>query len=216
MTRVKVCGVTRPADATLAAEAGAVAIGMIRWPKSPRAVTVDQARAIVAVLPPFVQAVGVFVNARPDAVARDAAAIGLDLVQLHGDERADDWRHFDWPIVKALSLEAFDGSDWADVARALLIDVHDPQQRGGTGRTVDWGAAAAVAQRHPVILAGGLSAANVAEAIARVHPAALDVSSGVEQSPGIKAPTRLRAFFDAVRQADAQQIAHVSSREESS
>ncbi len=214
MTRVKVCGITRPEDAVLAAEAGAAAIGMILWPGSPRAVTTDQARAIVAALPPLVQAVGVFVNAPPVDVARAAAAIGLDLVQLHGDEQADQWRGFEWPIVRATSLETAGGDAWDGIARAWLLDAHDPRRRGGTGRTIDWDAAAGVARRRAVILAGGLTADNVAQAIARVRPAAVDVSSGVERAPGIKEAARLRAFVAAVRQADAQG-ASTPSREES-
>jgi phosphoribosylanthranilate isomerase len=214
VTRVKVCGITRPEDAVLAAEAGAAAIGMILWPGSPRAVTTDQARAIVAALPPLVQAVGVFVNAPPVDVARAAAAIGLDLVQLHGDEQADQWRGFEWPIVRATSLETAGGDAWDGIARAWLLDAHDPRRRGGTGRTIDWDAAAGVARRRAVILAGGLTADNVAQAIARVRPAAVDVSSGVERAPGIKEAARLRAFVAAVRQADAQG-ASTPSREES-
>src|SRR5690606_17262560 len=207
---------------------------MILWPGSPRAVTTDQARAIVAALPPLVQAVGVFVNAPPVDVARAAAAIGLDLVQLHGDEQADQWRGFEWPIVRATSLETAGGDAgggiaraWppdapgprprrgpGGIARAWLLDAHDPRRRGGTGRTIDWDAAAGVARRRAVILAGGLTADNVAQAIARVRPAAVDVSSGVERAPGIKEAARLRAFVAAVRQADAQG-ASTPSREES-
>src|SRR5690606_24346782 len=187
---------------------------MILWPGSPRAVTTDQARAIVAALPPLVQAVGVFVNAPPVDVARAAAAIGLDLVQLHGDEQADQWRGFEWPIVRATSLETAGGDAWDGIARAWLLDAHDSRRRGGTGRTIDWDAAAGVARRRAVILAGGLTADNVAQAIARVRPAAVDVSSGVERAPGIKEAARLRAFVAAVRQADAQG-ASTPSREES-
>ncbi len=216
MTRVKVCGITRPEDAIVAAEAGAAAIGMILWPGSARAVTTAQARAIVSALPPFVQAVGVFVNASPADVARDAGAIGLDLVQLHGDERAAEWRDFDWPIVKATSLEAAGLDDWTGIARAWLLDAHDPERRGGTGRIIDWDAAAGVARGRPVILAGGLTADNVAEAVVRVRPAAVDVSSGVERSPGIKDAARIRAFFAAVRQTDAPQGASLPSREDPS
>lgn len=202
MTRVKVCGITTPEDGVLAAEAGAAAIGMVFWAGSPRAVTEDRARRIVAALPPFVQTVGVFVDATPAAVLATATAVGLDVVQLHGDEQVDAWRGFARPLLKALTLETCTGSPWPALARAVLLDAHDPQRRGGTGRTIDWDRAREVARRHRVVLAGGLSADNVADAIARVAPVALDVSSGVERSPGVKDPARLHAFFDAVRRAD--------------
>lgn len=204
MTRVKVCGITRPEDAVLAVEAGASAIGMVFWPRSPRAVDAVRARAITAVLPPFVQAVGVFVDAEPHDVLGVADAARLDVLQLHGEERVEAWAGVDRPIVKALTLATYAESPWLDVARAILLDAHDPQRRGGTGVPIDWDAAAAITRRRPAILAGGLTADNVGEAIARVRPAALDVASGVEQSPGLKSPARLRAFFDAVRQADAR------------
>ncbi|MFP5379689.1 MAG: phosphoribosylanthranilate isomerase, partial [Vicinamibacteria bacterium] len=147
---------------------------------------------------------GVFVDADVQEALAVADAARLDVLQLHGDEPVDTWTSVGRPIVKALTLATYAASPWLDVARAILLDAHDPQRRGGTGVPIDWHAAAAIAHRRPVILAGGLTADNVGEAVARVRPAALDVASGVEQSPGLKSPARLRAFFDAVRQADAR------------
>jgi len=204
VTRVKICGITRAEDARAAAAAGASAIGLVFWPRSPRAVTAGAAREIVAAVPAGVPAIGVFVNQSIEEINDTVERAGLFGVQLHGDEPVDTWTNVGRPIVKALTLATYAASPWLDVARAILLDAHDPQRRGGTGVPIDWDAAAAIAHRRPVILAGGLTADNVGEAVARVRPAALDVASGVEQSPGLKSPARLRAFFDAVRQADAR------------
>jgi len=201
MMRVKVCGVTSAGDAELAAEAGASAVGLVFWAESPRAVAPAQARAIVRALPPFVSAVGVFVNATPAEAIAVADVVGLDMLQLHGDEAVDDWDGCARPLVKALAPDRFAGSPWRERARAVLLDAYDPVRRGGTGTLVDWGAAARCAAQAPVILAGGLTEHNVAEAIATVAPAALDVSSGVERAPGRKDAARLARFFAAVRDA---------------
>lgn len=205
MTRVKVCGLTTEHDAAMVVAAGASAIGMIFWAGSPRVVTVAQARRIVAVLPPFVQAVGVFVNASPTEVEDVAGAAGLDLVQLHGDEQVDDWAACAWPIIKGLTLQTYESSPWPGRARAVLLDAHDPVRRGGTGDAIDWAEARRCAGNRPFVLAGGLRAENVGQAIAAARPAAIDVSSGVERAPGQKDPARVHAFFDAVGRADALQ-----------
>lgn len=202
MTRVKVCGLTNERDAELAAASGASAIGMVFWPDSPRVVTIAQARRIVQVLPPLVQAVGVFVNAAPAEVASVADAVGLDLLQLHGDESVEDWAAVSRPIMKALTLATYPHSAWVGRARTVLLDAHDPGRRGGTGEAIDWGAARRCVGGRPFVLAGGLTADNVARAIEEAGPVAVDVSSGVETSPGQKDPVRLSAFFEAVRQAD--------------
>lgn len=205
MTRVKVCGLTTEHDAAMVVSAGASAVGMIFWAGSPRVVTAAQARRIVAVLPPFVQAVGVFVNASPTEVEDVAGAAGLDLVQLHGDELVDDWAACAWPIIKSLTLQTYQHSPWLDRARAVLLDAHDPLRRGGTGVSIDWAEARRRAGERPFVLAGGLTADNVAQAIVAARPAAIDVSSGVERAPGQKDPVRVRALFEAVGRADAQQ-----------
>jgi phosphoribosylanthranilate isomerase len=203
MMPVKVCGVTTPDDAELAARLGAAAIGMIFWRSSPRAVDLARARDIARALPAFVTRVGVFVNQAPEDVTAIAEEIGLDAIQLHGDEDPsrylNEWRG---RIIKAVAVK--DGSADASAeavpsAVTVLLDAHDPVKRGGTGLPIDWAAAAAVARKRPVILSGGLTPANVSTAIAAVGPYAVDVSSGVESSPGRKDPAKLRAFFAAVQ-----------------
>lgn len=202
MTRVKVCGLTRESDADLASGLGASAVGMVFWSRSPRAVTIRQAQRIVRVLPPFVQTVGVFVNATPDEAVAIADDVGLDVLQLHGDEHVDEWAAVARPLMKALTLATYADSPWHARARAVLLDAHDPVRRGGTGEVIDWAAARRCAAGRTFVLAGGLTADNVTRAIREARPAAVDVSSGVEATPGIKDAARLRAFFDAVRGMD--------------
>jgi phosphoribosylanthranilate isomerase len=202
MTRVKVCGITDVDDALMAVQFGASAIGMLFWPKSPRAIDRATAREIVTALPPFVEAVGVFVN-QPDADAI-AGEVGLHAVQLHGDEPIGHYARYLHRVIKAVTVGAHGARDQARLVPAgvdVLLDAHDPVRRGGTGTTIDWSLAAAIAAERPVILSGGLNASNVAEAIRAVRPAAVDVSSGVEKSPGRKDRERLRAFFDAIKPA---------------
>jgi phosphoribosylanthranilate isomerase len=194
---VKICGITRLEDAEAAVELGAGALGFVFWPKSPRYVDPEQARAIVSRLPPFVTTVGVFVDQPPRLVNGVAARVGLSAVQLHGGETIDMLEHIERPVVKAFGIDGGDEDAWPSRVR-LLIDAHDPEKRGGTGRTVDWKRAAIIAARRPVLLAGGLTPANVADAIRAVKPFGIDLSSGVESSPGLKDRTRLRALFDAI------------------
>jgi phosphoribosylanthranilate isomerase len=204
--RVKICGLTRTEDADLAVALGADAVGFVLWPESPRVVSVSHAATIVRSLPAFVTRVGVFVNASPADVRGLVEEIGLDVAQLHGDERVDDYAGVARRIVKVAAL----GGD-ADVDAAVrlpsevtvLVDVVDRERRGGTGTRADWARAARVARERPVILAGGLSATDVGEAIRRVRPWAVDVSSGVEDRPGIKSAEKLRALFAAVAAAAA-------------
>jgi phosphoribosylanthranilate isomerase len=200
MTRVKICGVTTSEDAGLAVALGAAAIGLVFWPGSPRCVDRATARAIIAALPPFVSAIGVFVN-QSDEAAEIAAAVGLTAVQFHGDEAVESYASFPLKVIKSVAV--FDEN--AAVAAAavparatVLLDAHDPAKRGGTGRSIDWSIAAGIARTRPVILSGGLHAGNVRDAIATVNPFAIDVSSGVESRPGRKDPVRLRALFAAV------------------
>jgi len=193
---VKICGITRLEDAESAVDAGANALGFVFWPKSPRFVDPYRARAIVASLPPFVTAVGLFVNQPAEYVNGVAALVRLGAVQLHGDETVADAARIARPLIRALPLSA-PVDQWPSKV-TLLLDAHDPERRGGTGRTVDWTAAAIVAAKRRTILAGGLTPDNVADAIARVRPFGVDVSSGVEQSPGIKDRARLRALFESI------------------
>ena len=201
---VKICGITRAEDARLAASLGATAIGFIFWPSSPRAISPLRARAIVDALPASVTTVGVFVNAGRDEIEAAADEANLQAVQLHGDETPDLARSLSRRVIKAIPLTGdIDErvNEWSGTM--LLLDAHDAARRGGTGRVVDWDRAAAIARTHDIILAGGLGPGNVADAVARVRPAGIDVSSGVESSPGIKDPGKLRALFDALAGVEA-------------
>jgi len=203
MTRVKICGVTRAEDAELAAALGASAVGFVFWPRSPRFVEPSRARDIVRLLPPFVTPVGVFVDQPAGHVKDVAAVVGLGAVQLHGNEDVGYSRAIGRRVIKAASVaQALLRSDYWPAEITLLLDALDPERRGGTGQTVDWAAAATVAARRRVILAGGLRAENAVEAIQAVKPFAIDVSSGVESAPGIKDEGRLRALFAAVAEAE--------------
>jgi phosphoribosylanthranilate isomerase len=197
---VKICGITRPEDARLAAELGAVAIGMVLWPSSPRFVDRNRAREIVSALPPGVGAVGVFVNQTEEAIEL-AADIGLTAIQLHGDESPASYEDAAVPVIKAVAVRDASAEHAAarvPSAATVLLDAHDPVKRGGTGRPIDWSIAAAIAQQRPIILSGGLNAENVVAAIAAVDPCAIDISSGVE-SGGVKDAAKLRALFDTLR-----------------
>ena len=194
---VKICGITRLEDAEAAVAAGAGAIGFVFWSNSPRFIDPHRARKIAAMLPPFVTAVGVFVNQPLDYVNGVASLVRLGAVQLHGDETPAFATAVLSPVIKAVSVGGVDTRAWR-ASTMLLLDVHDPVARGGTGRTIDWTAAANVAARRRILLAGGLTPDNVADAVARVRPFGIDVSSGVERAPGIKDHPRLRALFEAV------------------
>jgi len=195
---VKICGITRGEDAEFCVECGARALGFVFWPDSPRFVDPDRARAIVRMLPPFVTPVGVFVNQPADHVNEVAAFVQLGVVQLHGDESVAYASALDRPVLKAMALPDASGIEQWPAATMILLDAHDPVRRGGTGRTIDWTAAAAVAARRRIVLAGGLNADNVAQAMACVRPFGIDVSSGVEQAPGVKDRGRVRALFEAI------------------
>ena len=196
---VKICGITREADATAAVACGASAIGFIFWPKSPRYVEPERARAIVRSLPPFVTPVGVFVNEDVEHLNSVADLVGLGAVQLHGDETPDMVDAVNSPVVKALGrIDAGTATAWPERVR-LLIDADDRERRGGTGARADWNAAAALARQRPIVLAGGLTPANVADAVTRVGPFGIDVSSGVEDAPGIKNADRIRELFEVLR-----------------
>lgn len=197
---VKICGITRPQDAERAVALGATAIGFIFWPSSPRRVELEAARSIASRLPASAMKVGVFVDPTADELSRAVRQVGLDAVQLHGSESPGVARGLDARVIKAIALGSADAdlqiAQWTGTT--LLLDAHDPVRRGGTGQVVDWDRAAEIARRHEVILAGGLNPANVAEAVRRVRPAGIDVSSGVEQTPGVKDLVKLAALFDAL------------------
>ena len=203
--KIKICGITNADDAAIAWEAGADALGFVMYRKSPRFVEPAVVKAIVAGLSPFVLPIGVFVNEEPERVRALMDDCGLALAQLHGDESALYCQQLGRPVLKALRLKdrgtflalaEFQGR--ANV-RGFLIDAFSDHAYGGTGQTVDWTLAQEAARSMPIILAGGLSPMNVAEAIARVRPYGVDVSSGVEQSPGKKDPDKVKAFIQAAR-----------------
>lgn len=199
--RVKVCGITRIEDAVLAADLGASAIGFVFWPRSPRFVEPETARAIAAAMPASLVCVGVFVDQDAAYVRQTAAHVRLGAVQLHGNESVEFATALLEPVIKAVAVQAGFVPESLDVlpsAITVLLDAHDPERRGGTGRTIDWSVAAQAARRRPVMLAGGLTPDNVRDAIRAVRPYALDVSSGVESSPGVKDPEKLRALFNAL------------------
>ena len=202
--RSKICGITRVEDALAAAEAGADAIGLVFYAKSPRAVSVQLARAIIAALPPFVTSVGLFVDASRCELGEILDAVPLDLLQFHGDETPAECDSYGRPYIKALRVKP--GDDIAaqvalyESARGVLLDTYVPGIPGGTGEAFDWSLVPADL-RKPVILAGGLTTANVAQAIAQVRPFAVDISGGVESAKGIKDAARIQAFMAAVRSA---------------
>jgi phosphoribosylanthranilate isomerase len=201
--RVKVCGITRPADAELAAELGAWAIGFILWRGSRRAADPAVAAGISAALRRRVEPVGVFVNPSLDEVAHAAEALRLSHVQLHGDEGpafcAEVARRTGAKVIKAVRVA--DASDFQDLQRFRtdfhLLDTAAAGRRGGTGETWDWALAARRRRTVPAILSGGLNAENVAAGIAAVEPYAVDVASGTEAAPGVKDPDKLAAFMAA-------------------
>jgi len=203
-TRVKICGVTRLEDALAAADAGADAIGFVFYRRSPRYVTPEAAGQISARLPPFLACVGLFVNTQRSEVMAITDEAGLSMLQFHGDESPDDCDGYSRPFLRALAVAP--GADLLQFARrfanarALLLDA-PTEGYGGGGRTFDWSLVPReLAPR--VVLSGGLNEKNIADAIARVRPCAVDVSSGVEQRPGIKDVVRMRRFIRAVREAD--------------
>lgn len=200
--RTKVCGFTRPQDAAAAAALGVDAIGLVFYAPSPRNVTVAQAQAIIAALPPFVTVVALFVNPSEQEVQQVLAACAIDVLQFHGEESPAFCRGFQRPYLKAVRVRP--GMDLAAYAanyrdaRGLLTDAFVEGAHGGTGAVFDWTLIPAELPL-PLILSGGLDAANVADAVRRVKPAAVDVSSGVEAGKGIKHPERVAAFLAAVR-----------------
>ena len=205
MLLVKICGITRLEDAEAAVAAGARALGFVFWSESPRFIDPHRARAIVKALPPFVTTVGVFVNQPVEYVNGVASLACLSAVQLHGDETIEDAARMMRPVMKAIGVTTATVEHAADAWPArvtMLLDVHDPRRRGGTGRTIDWTVAAALAARRRTMLSGGLTPDNVAEAVARVRPFGIDISSGVERSPGVKDHARIRALFEVVHDID--------------
>lgn len=204
VVRSKICGITRLEDARVAVAAGADAIGFVFYAKSPRAVTIEQAQAIIAQLPPFVTTVGLFVDMPREQLSQLLQQVPLDLLQFHGDETPAQCEGFARPYIKALRVQP--GDDIASQVAAytsasgVLLDTFVSGVPGGTGQAFDW---SLVPQglEMPIILAGGLTPDNVEAAIRQVRPYAVDVSGGVEASKGIKDSSKVQAFVHAVRSA---------------
>ena len=205
---VKVCGITSQDDAALAVAAGADAIGFVFWPRSPRAVSPEHAATIARQLPEAVLRVGVFVDASSEEMTGVADTVGLDLLQLHGEEPPSALAGLPRPVLKAIRVGHGFSQDealrYVASAAGILVDTRLPGEplRGGTGVPFDWSLVKGLAERVAfLVLAGGLGPSNVAEAIRAVRPHAVDVSSGVEAAPGRKDPEKVRAFVEAARSA---------------
>jgi len=203
MVKVKICGITNLDDALHAAACGADALGFVLYARSPRCVTPETVAGICAQLPPLLTRVGLFVNEAPERIREIAGQCGLDVLQLHGDESPDACTLPPFRVIKGVRPRTL-----ADLpalssypVSALLVDAAVAGQYGGTGRRADWHLAREIVARHRVILAGGLTPANVAEAVREVRPYAVDVSSGVEASPGRKDPEKVAQFMRMAREA---------------
>ena len=200
-TRVKICGITRPEDALVAVDLGVDALGLVFYAPSPRNVTIATAADIARQIPAFVSVVGLFVNAEPSFVEEVIANVGLSLLQFHGDETPEDCERFGLPYIKAIRVKADTNlvqyaRDFTS-AKALLLDTYTEGVAGGTGQMFDWNLIPSALPK-PVILAGGLLANNVAQAIRQVKPYAVDVSGGVEATKGIKDAQKIAAFMQQV------------------
>lgn len=200
-TRVKICGITRPQDAVLAASLGVDAIGLVFYAKSPRAVVIEQAQAIIQKLPPFVTTVGLFVNADPSFIQNILANLSLDVLQFHGEETPDYCASFAKPYIKAIRIlpdtNIKQYIQTYTVAQALLLDSYVKGTKGGTGITFDWQQVPSDLSK-PIIVAGGLTPENVNQAITKLQPYAVDVSGGVESAKGIKDMNKMTAFMQGI------------------
>jgi phosphoribosylanthranilate isomerase len=203
-TRVKICGITRVEDAISAVNAGADAIGLVFYSPSPRCVTIAQAQQIVAAMPPFISVVGLFVNAPKTEIESVLSKLRLDILQFHGDETVSDCEQINLPYYKAIRVKSDTNLLQYEAefksANALLLDAFSEAAVGGTGQVFDWNLIPKNLTK-PVILAGGLTAENVADAIEQVRPYAVDVSGGVEATKGIKDAAKIAAFMQGVNDA---------------
>ena len=201
MVKIKICGITNLEDALLAAELGADALGFIFFAQSSRKVDPEAARSIIAQLPPFVASVGVFVDETAAVVQELAARVRLDWVQLHGQESPEYCWNLGRRVIKGFRIQDEDSlrllADYQGAAQSMLLDTYKKGQVGGTGEIFDWHLARKAKKYGHIILAGGLTSENVAQAIATALPVAVDAASGTEAAPGKKDPAKLRAFFEA-------------------
>lgn len=206
-TRVKICGITTPEDGLAAALAGADAIGLVFYDKSPRGVDMEGADAICRALPPFITKVALFVDATDDRIRQVMQSLPIDMLQFHGDECSVDCSLYGRPYIKSVSMR--EGVNVAAYSRTyqdaagLLLDTQSESAKGGTGQRFDWGLFPSDVDK-PLILAGGLDPENVYEAVQRTRPYAVDVSSGVEQDKGIKDADKIIRFIQEVRRADSK------------
>ncbi|WP_422102185.1 phosphoribosylanthranilate isomerase [Vreelandella sp.] len=204
-TRIKFCGLTRPDDIAQAVALGVDALGFVMWPKSSRSITPEALQVLAAQVPAFVTRVGLFVNQPAELI--EQCLPHLDLIQFHGDESAAFCQQFGRPWIKALrmrdDLDLHQAASEYAVAQALLLDAYRPGVPGGTGETFDWSRIPASFEK-PVILAGGLTADNIAAAVAQVAPYAVDVSGGIEASPGVKDASLMTSFVRHVAQANSR------------
>ena len=204
-TRVKICGITRPEDAVQAANLGVDALGLVFYAKSPRNIEVQQAQEICQVLPGFVTTVALFLNPQASRVNQVLESVNIDLLQFHGTETAAFCESFNKPYIKALGIQGVDDIEALfkeySSARSVLLDSHGAGKAGGTGEIFDW-AAIPSNLRRKIVLAGGLTPNNVAEAIEQVRPYAVDLSSGVESAPGIKDSILMERLMSEVKRAD--------------
>ena len=205
MTQVKICGITNQQDVLAATQCGAAALGFIFYPSSPRYIKPDNVKKIIRAVPDHVVKVGVFVNEKPEEIKRVMEYCALDMIQLHGDETPEYCRQFpEFLIVKAMELKTDDDIHRAldyDVS-AILVDARDAGLYGGTGKQSNWDLACRLQNKRHLILSGGLNEENVSEALRTVAPAALDINSGVEVSPGKKDHRKILQLFDVIRAVD--------------
>ena len=201
MVKIKICGFTIAENARQAALAGVDAIGLNFYTKSPRHVNISSAREIVAALPPFVNKVGLFVNANPSLIDEVLCEVALDTLQFHGDESPSDCAQYEMPFIKAIRIspevDLIKTANEYSQASALLLDTYQPDVYGGSGKSFDW-SLANIELDLPIILAGGLTPENVSVAINIAQPYAVDVSSGVESAKGLKDIDKIRAFISSV------------------
>ena len=203
-TRVKICGITRCEDAQLVVDAGVDAVGLVFYEKSPRFVSIEFAAEISQIIPAFVSRVALFKDAEQQMIESVLEQVEIDLIQFHGSETADYCEQFNRPYIKAIGMKGAEHDvsfllanvEKYKSAKALLLDGHAPGEAGGSGESFDWASIAAVDK--PIVLAGGLTPDNVKQAIDLVHPFAVDVSSGVESSPGIKDKDKVAAFMQQI------------------
>jgi phosphoribosylanthranilate isomerase len=197
VTRIKFCGLTRPQDLEIAAEVGVDAVGFVLWANSPRGVGLDRTAELVRQLPKTITPVGVFVEPTREEVLQAIHVARIRVAQVHGAVSLAALADLPCELWVARTIGA--GIDRVPTGVTLLLDAHDPQRHGGTGKTIDWDAARAITARRRVMLAGGLTPANVGEAIRRARPHGVDVSSGIEEHPGVKDARLMREFARAVR-----------------